>query len=191
MRIFIGLDVPDSWRAALMAGAQAVIASDPQWAGEKWVPVENLHITLKFMGDIPDDSAEFLGPDLQEAVAGFGEFELPLHRALLPTPEARRATMLWTTLRDPDGKAAELLSIIEDVAANYGVVPESRHFSPHITLVRTRAPRELRNAQEISAVMEAVLPDHAVMSVPTVTVFRSTLTKSKPLYERLAVISLA
>jgi len=190
MRVFIGIDLPDAWREALAAGGDAIKAAEPKWEREKWVPTENLHITLKFMGDLPDDTAQFLGADLERALQGFAPFTLPLHRALLPSPEAKRASMLWTTLGDPEGRALELLSRIEDVAADYGVVPESRHFHPHITLVRARSPRFIKSADEAARVIEAALPADRTMSVPSVTVFRSTLTKSKPLYERLAVVSL-
>ena len=191
MRVFIGIDLPEQWRDALAAGADAVRAAEPKWEGEKWVPAENLHVTLKFMGDLPDETAKFLGPDLERALEGFGSFALPLHRALLPSPESKRASMLWTTLSDPEEKALGLLSRIEDVAADYGVVPESRHFHPHITLVRARSPRFIRSAEEAAAVIEGMLPADRLMSVPSVTVFRSTLTKSKPLYERLATVNLA
>jgi len=189
MRVFIGIDLPEPWRRALAAGGEAIRAAEPKWEGEKWVPAENLHVTLKFMGDLPDETARFLGPDLERALEGFSPFSLPLHRALLPSPEAKRASMLWTTLSDPDGRALELLSRVEDVAADYGVVPESRHFHPHITLVRARSPRFIKSAEEAARVIEAALPADRTMSVPSVTVFRSTLTKSKPLYDRLAVVS--
>lgn len=191
MRVFIGIDLPEQWRHALAAGGEAIRTAEPGWAHEKWVPEENLHITLKFMADIPDESAAFLGPDLERALEGVSSFSIPLHRALLPSPNAKRASMLWTTFSDPEGRAGGLLSVIEDVAADYGVVPESRHFHPHVTLVRARATRDIRSAEEAARVIEAELPSDHSMSVPSVTVFKSTLTKTRPLYERLAVIRLA
>ncbi len=191
MRVFIGLELNETWRAALAAGRDLICAREPGWAEEKWVPAENLHVTLKFMGDIADESVGFLGPDLSEALGAMRRFELPLHRALLPSPEASRASMLWTTLRDPDGTALELLSAIEDVASSYGVVPESRHFHPHITLVRARTPRAITTVDAAADAIEGALGSERSMSVPSVTVFRSTLTKYRPLYERLATVDLA
>lgn len=191
MRVFIGIDLPDAWRSALIAGGDAIRAAEPGWEHEKWVVAENLHITLKFMGDVPDESAAFLGQDLTAALAGVQAFSLPLHRALLPSPAAKRASMLWTTLLDPEGAALDVLSHIEDVAANYGVVPESRHFHPHVTLVRTRTTRKIMCVDEAAAVIESALPHDRLMSVPSVTVYKSTLTTSRPVYERLAVVDLA
>lgn len=191
MRVFIGIDLPQVWRDALQAGGDAIRSAEPGWSHEKWVPKENLHVTLKFMNDVPDESVEFLGPDLERALEGHSAFSIPLHRALLPSPNAKRASMLWTTFSDPDGAALALLSRIEDVAADYGVVPESRHFHPHVTLVRTQTTRDIHSADEAARAIEAALPADRSMSVPSVTVFKSTLTKTRPVYERLAVIKLS
>lgn len=191
MRVFVGIELPDLWREALVAGCQTVRELDPAWAGDKWVPAENLHVTLKFMGDLPDDTAKLLAPDLAAALADVPRFDLPLLQPLLAAPDRRKATMLWTTLRDPDGAAADLASRIEDVAADYGVVPDSKHFKPHITLVRTRSPRAFTVAEESEAAIRAVLGSENSMSVGSVTVFRSRLTSSRPFYETLGTARLA
>ncbi|MHB9003769.1 MAG: RNA 2',3'-cyclic phosphodiesterase [Coriobacteriia bacterium] len=191
MRVFIGIDLDEIWRSALEAGCEAVRQADQAWQGEKWVPAENLHMTLKFMGDMPDESVEFLGPDLTMALEGAPSFSLPVARFVHPAPERRKATMLWTTFRDPDDAAASLLSRIEDVAADYGVVPESRFFNPHITLVRTRRPRPFTAEEPALAAIASVLGTSDSMSVGEVTVFSSTLTRATPVYRRLAKIRLA
>ncbi|MDP2233426.1 MAG: RNA 2',3'-cyclic phosphodiesterase [Actinomycetota bacterium] len=191
MRIFVGIDLPEQWRAALAAGAEAIRQAEPGWETEKWVLPENLHVTLKFMGDVPDESVEFLGPDLVRALERVPRFTMPLHRALLPSPDSRKVSMLWTTLKDPEGAAAGLVSCIEDVAADYGVVPSSRHFHPHITLVRTRTTRGIKSAEEAARIIESTLPSDLTMSVPAVTVYKSALTKYRPVYERLAIVDLS
>lgn len=191
MRVFIGIDLDDTWRSALSAGCEAIRQADEKWINQKWVPEENLHMTLKFMGDVPDESVEFLGPDLEVALADMRAFSLPVAKFIYPAPERRKATMLWTTLRDPDDAAAGLLSRIEDVAADYGVVPESRFFNPHITLVRTRAPRAFSAEEPANAAITQVLGPIDSMSVGEVTVFASTLTRATPAYRRLATIRLA
>ncbi|PKQ09970.1 MAG: RNA 2',3'-cyclic phosphodiesterase [Actinobacteria bacterium HGW-Actinobacteria-9] len=190
MRVFIGIDLDDTWRAALRAGCETIRRTDPAWHDEKWVPGENLHMTLKFMGDVPDESVEYLGPDLEKALGDSRSFSLPVARLVYPAPERRKATMLWTTFRDPDDAAASLLSRIEDVAADYGVVPESRFFNPHVTLVRARRPHPFTAEEPALAAMASVLGPIDSMSVGEVTVFSSTLTRATPVYRRLAKIRL-
>lgn len=190
MRVFVGIDLNDTWRTALAAGAATVRDSGPGWAGDKWVPAENLHITLKFFGDVPDDAGPMLGPDLAVALRGFAPVILPMREAVFPVNGAKRASMLWTRFDDPEGACADLVARIEDVAADYGIVPDSKVFSPHVTLCRTRSPRVLTNQAAATAQALSVLGTETTMSVPSITVFRSKLTKSRPLYDRLAVVEL-
>lgn len=190
MRIFIGIDLEPAWREALTAGCDLIREAGGGWDRDKWVPAENLHMTLKFMGDVPREVTGHLGPDLASALEGVSAFELPLLQTVHPVPERRKATMLWTTFRDPDGATEALVSRIEDVAADYGVVPESRHFNAHITLVRTRSPRAFTAQAEADSAIRAALGGLDSMSVGEVTVFSSTIAKSRPYYERLASIRL-
>lgn len=190
MRVFVGIDLNDTWRTALCAGAAAVRDSGPGWAKDKWVPAENLHITLKFFGDVPDDTAPMLGPDLAVALRGVAPLSLPMREAVFPVNGAKRASMLWTRFDDPDGACAALVARIEDVAADYGIVPDSKVFSPHVTLCRTRSPRVLTNQAEAAEAAHAVLGTDTSMSVPSITVFKSRLTTSRPFYDRLAVVEL-
>lgn len=190
MRVFIGVDVPGDWHAALTLARKAVTDADPGWAGEKWVPSENLHLTLKFLGDIPDDAAAFLGEDLGRALAGTKTFSLPMLHAVRGVPTRRKATMLWTTLRDPEDACAALVSRIEDVAADYGVVPGSKRLDPHVTLVRARSARPFGAEHEAAEAVTSALGPSPSMSVAAVTVYSSRLTTSRPYYNRLAVVSL-
>ncbi len=185
MRIFIGVEPPDVWREALVAGCDTLRELDPRWSEDKWVPGENLHMTVKFMGDVGDDAVASLASDLTVALRGLRPFSLPVRDLLWPLGGVRKATMLWTTFHDAEGACAELVSNVEDLAADYGVVPDSRSFNPHITIVRTRWPQELRYKDEAVEAMRALLRGEDTMSVAGVTVFHSTLTKNRAFYKSI------
>lgn len=194
MRTFIGVDLTQAWRDALAAGCEAVRDASPGWVDQKWVVAENLHLTLKFMGDLDEGAADTLPEDIAAAIEGLAPFELPVREFFHPAPSRKRAAMLWTTFDDPQGVCTALASRIEKVAARYGVLPDTRDFRPHITLCRARRPRSFGAAEQGSSAAVTVLAEHGVaqvMSVPTVTVFKSTLTRVRPYYERLASIGLA
>lgn len=190
MRVFIGVEPPDLWRRALAAGCLALKELDPHWNQANWVPPENLHITLKFMGDVADDSARSLSSDLAVVLRGFNRFALPVRDLLWPVGGVRNATMLWTTFDDPDESCAMLVSHVEDLAANYGVVPDSRTFNPHITLARTRRPMTLRYRAEAVEAIQGLLGNETMIPVNCVTVFKSTLTKHRAYYESLGSVQL-
>jgi 2'-5' RNA ligase len=185
MRVFIGIELPEVWRNAVEAGRSTMLELDPGWSKEKWVPAENLHMTLKFMGDVDAEAALSLAADLQSGLAGHDPFELPVKDLMWPLGGLRKATMLWTTFADPDGACERLVSAVEDVAADYGVVPDSRVFNPHVTLVRTRAPRTVPKRDDAVGAMRAILGDIESMSVAGVTVFESTLTKHRAFYRSI------
>ncbi len=185
MRVFIGVALPELMREALSGACELIREDGRGWADDKWVPRENLHMTLKFMGDLPDDA----GPDLVSHLAGAlrtsSPLTLPMKDPVWPLGGLKKATMLWSTFSDPEGACEALVSTIEDVAADFGVVPDSRVFNPHVTLVRTRHPRELHCKQEAVEFVQGLLGAEPSLSVPDVTVYSSRLGKSRPYYKVL------
>ena len=191
MRLFIGIEPSPLMRDALDAASRTVRDNDPKWLEDKWVPAANLHLTVKFLGDMPADTAEFLLEDLGTAVADLAPFELELVRAVHPVPDRTRATMLWSTFADVSGQGASLISRVEDfTSVAYGVVPDSRGFNPHVTLVRARSPRTLHTADIAEEAARQILAGETSMSVRAVTLFRSTLTRTRPVYESLGSVEL-
>lgn len=193
MRTFVGIDLEHGWRDAVSAGCAGARDLAPMWRDQNWVPPENLHVTLKFFGDLPDDAADTLAADLTEALAGVRGFSLPLARFFEAMPNDRQTRMLWVALEDADGLAGDLAARVAAVSELYGVLPDTRDFRAHITLCRAKRPRSFKVAEEASSIVlgrASALGLDPVMSVPAVTVFRSTLTKQGAEYDRLCVIPL-
>jgi len=190
MRAFLGVALDRRWCDALAAAREAVRDSDGRWRDAKWVAPENLHLTLKFLGEMPDQSVRDLAVDLEELEA-LATFLLPLDRIVHPVPSRRRATMLWTTLLDPEGAGERLARSIDAIASRRGIAPDPRDFKPHITLCRARHPLPAPSFEPAEETARAVLGSQRSVSVSRVTLYRSTLTSDGPIYEMLSTARLA
>ena len=125
MRLFVGLDLP--WtlreRLALLAGGVP---------GARWVPAENHHLTLRFIGEVPAHRAE----EIDLALAALRGRGFPLSLAGVGTfAKAGRAVSLWVGVeRNP--ALEHLQGKIETALQRCGLAPERRRFTPHVTLAR-------------------------------------------------------
>lgn len=124
-RLFVALNLPEDLRSRL-AGLRGGID------GARWVPPENMHITLRFIGDIPEaatgDIVDALGdvrsPSLAVSVTGAGRFG-----------SGDRARTLWVGVEKTD-RIAALHAKIDHALIRAGLPPEGRKYSPHVTVAR-------------------------------------------------------
>jgi RNA 2',3'-cyclic 3'-phosphodiesterase len=188
-RVFVAIGLPPAACALLADATTSFLRADPPWAREKPVAPQLLHVTLAFMGPVPDPAMPELVAGLRLAAAGTGPFSLRVS-AVRPVPSPRRATMVWATLTG-DTDAAEGLAA--GLARAAGLPADSRPFSPHVTLVRARLPR--RVLPDALAAAGAVLSapgkeTDGVVSVRSATVFSSTPGPGGPRYQPLATLML-
>ena len=114
---------------------------------------ENLHMTLKFMGDVPDESSSWV-PTLRQRCRDAPSFASPDRQIHLraPTPQGDHALDHFPGPGEPQPAAFR----IEMSPRTTVVVPEPRFFNPHITLVRTRSPRAFTAEEPATAAIGAV-----------------------------------
>ena len=132
IRLFVALAVPAALKAqlALLAGGVP---------GAKWVPPENYHVTLRFIGEVEPWRAQ----EVDEALAAVRArpFELSL-RGLGTFEKGGRISTLWVGVEKTEG-LAHLQGKVETALQRAGLEPERRRFAPHLTLARTeKAPPE-------------------------------------------------
>jgi 2'-5' RNA ligase len=179
-RLFIAVEVPAEVREAL---AVAVAPMRSALSGARWVPSANQHLTLKFLGS----TWPRLVPVVEEAVADVaarhGRFTVAL-QGLGAFPGEGRARVLWAGIRDPAGRLSALAADL-DAALAGDFTPESRGYSPHLTLARLRPPSRVE-----AALAAAQVPDLA-FEVGELVLFRSHLGRPAPRYEILAREELA
>ncbi len=172
LRLFVGIKIPDDITSELAAISNGV-------PGARWVAPEDMHVTLRFIGDVDDDIAEDLDAAL-DAVDGH-IFDLTLSG--LGVFETRdRVRAVWADVRQEDALDA-LHARVEAAIARAGQGHEKRKFVPHVTLAR------LKNVPV--AQVQPYLQLNGSVRFPPFTVdafqlFRSHLGKSGARYEVLA-----
>ncbi|MEI6486573.1 MAG: RNA 2',3'-cyclic phosphodiesterase [Sphingomonadales bacterium] len=127
MRLFVGLELPEPVKAGLLAVMGGV-------AGARWQTAAQLHLTLRFIGEVDRhqaaDIAAALGRvNMRPFTAELGDPGLFEHRGRIDT--------LWVGVR-PAAAVAALAKAVNAALAGVGVPPEPRAFVPHITLARSR-----------------------------------------------------
>lgn len=137
-RLFTGIEVPDSLAARI-----ALLRSG--LAGAHWTGPENYHITLRFAGDIDDSVARDFAAALAEINADCFDIEI----AGLGSFGGRRPRALWAAIKMT--QTLERLQKAHERAARLaGLAPETRNFTPHITLARLRDTRPRALAEYLS-----------------------------------------
>ncbi len=152
IRTFLALDLEPATRARL-----AGLVSELPDPGEDLRPVapENLHVTIKFLGEVPD--AALAGVlETAEAVAGlFEPFEWSLGPLRCIPPRGRALRMIWATVIDPSGRMTALAGELEQALIDAPVKHERRGFRGHVTLARVK---NTRRANEIRAEVRGLEP---------------------------------
>lgn len=190
MRVFIGVQAPEWLKEAFAIGRDEICASSGDWAQEKWVPEKNLHMTVKFMGDIPEKTARYLPSDLASALRDVRSFALPVKELLHPLGGSHKTTLLMSTFSDPKGDFSKLLSIVEDVACAYDIIPDSRSPLPHVTWARSRRPLALHDKKRLNQLLHSQITVDS-MHISELSVFSSVLTKKHPQYKVIGNIQLS
>lgn len=146
-RIFIAIELPVAVRRRLIEHIDRLRRPLPH-ARASWVRKENLHLTLKFLGDIPVTKVEALAQAAQRAAGEVEPFEIVVGGcgAFPPRGQPR---VLWIGIKDSAGQLELLRTALEDECAQAGFPREERAFHPHLTLARIRKPHDSRHLSSV------------------------------------------
>ena len=115
--------------------SEAIAQLKPNIPGLRWVPPTNLHLTLKFLGDVDEAKVDPIAEVLQRQLDPFPRFTINA-KGLGVFPDAKRPRILWVGLEG--SHLAALASTVESALEPFGFVPEKRGFKPHLTVGRWR-----------------------------------------------------
>jgi 2'-5' RNA ligase len=188
IRSFIAIELPDELKSELVR-LEARLKSGGQ-SGVKWVDPYGIHLTLKFLGSIAVDRVEGITRAMEEAARGISPFRLEV-KELGVFPNFKRVQVAWVGISGEADKLVQLQKRIESNLAPLGFAPESRPFTPHLTLARLRNQASLEERQRFGQLIadttfEAACP----IEVDAISLIRSQLTREGAIYTRINSVRL-
>lgn len=188
LRLFVAVELPPEARSALRQVTERLKAS---LAGPfRWVSADGVHLTLKFLGDVPSQRVKELGDALEQAVGDRKAFELRLSELGI-FPGRRAPRVVWVGLAGDAEALKSLQQAVEEGLGKLGFLAEARGFTPHLTLARVNGrlkPDELARLHE--ALDQVEEPAGAIFRASMVALIQSTLTPSGAVYRRLREVPL-
>lgn len=150
-RVFIAIEIPEPVKKRLMQKIE-------KWAElpVRWGRIENLHITLAFLGYIDDEEIPGICESVNDAVKNFESFEIYLNQIIIG-PSANQPRMIWAA----GEKSEELKILVEEIEKSLGTFRrEKKNFSPHATLGRIMRGKwdKLSEKPEINEKINFVIP---------------------------------
>lgn len=183
VRAFVAIELPEDIQNGLRkasAGLQAKLAGLPL----RWMPVESIHLTLKFLGDAPTDAVDAISQALQKQARAAKAFEVGVG-GLGVFPNLRRPRVVWVGMEAAEELVAFQQSL-EDEMERQGFPAEGRPFSPHLTLARVQRKASGRDTAAIGERLAGEKTGElGRMWVEGVTLFRSQLKPTGAEYEAL------
>lgn len=190
IRSFIAIELPAPVKAAL-AQLETRLKS-PQITFVKWVDVEGIHITLKFLGNMPADRIEPITETIKKAAVGIPPFRLELDEPGA-FPSTRSPRVVWVGLKGELNCLIDLQQRIEKALIPLGFPAESRAFSPHLTLGRVRQGAIEREHRLLGELVRStkLTQSPPPFQVEAISLMKSTLTPAGAIHSRLAEVPLA
>ncbi len=179
MRVFVAVELPESVLRGLEGLRERFRGCG---ARASWVKTENMHLTLRFLGEIGEAALAGLGTGLRTACAGRAGLTLALKgTGVFPNP--RRPSVVWAGLEAASGDLMALQRAVEGAVRAAGLGPDDKAFHPHVTLGRIRDRRRLGSLAEVLDRTRGF--SGGAFGVAHVSLFQSTLTPRGPVYECL------
>ena len=156
--------------------ARAIASLSQHVTGARWVPKENLHLTLAFLGRVDDQRVGEISSAIAYVVQGHVDFSVRLDE-LGAFPSTRRARVVWAGLDDPTQGIAGLADSVGEAMEGLGFPREKRAFSPHVTIARLKTPGRV----ELNELLEPI-----AFPVERITLFESKLGRPNAVYSEIA-----
>ena len=176
LRVFLALDFDEPVKKQLLRLQERLLGVG---ADVRWVKDEHIHLTMKFLGDLPDNIAADVCRLSQNVAAEFEPFEFTALGAGCFANHGR-PRVIWVGVEDPSGSVRRLHDRIETTLAPLGLRRELRAFKPHITLGRVRSARnalELRSEVERNKTFRA-----GTQQAREITIYSSQLSPEGPVH---------
>jgi 2'-5' RNA ligase len=184
-RVFCAVELPSLVREKISEHISRLREAAPD-SPASWSRAENVHLTLKFVGEISAGRINNLS-QAAASVAAFSSFEIGIGDTGA-FPKHGTPRVLWIGVNDHTGKLAELQTKLEDECLRFGFQKEARAFNPHLTIARLRKPQGVR---ALALAHKELGFASTEVSVRELTVIRSELSSKGSNYTAISRHALA
>ena len=190
-RLFVAIPVADDVRDALGSLMEAVAGASIEeraFGQPRWVRVDGLHLTLRFLGATPDERQTELAAALSAAAQGVAPFPVALSGGgAFPNP--LRPRVLWVGIGEGASQLAELAGRLDEQLRHLGWPPDGRPFAAHLTLARTDG---VPGADEHAArLIDMARNLRLAWQADSLVLYKSHTGQGPSRYEALAQVSLS
>ena len=188
VRSFIAIKLPDELKVGL-SQLQDKLKLVKQ-SSVKWVNLQNVHLTLKFLGNIAVDRISGITSVMEEAAQTISPFHLEV-KELGAFPNLKRVQVVWVGISGEVDKLGQLQQRIESNLVRLDFTPESRPFTPHLTLARLRDRTSLDERERFGQLIASTgFEATYTIKVDAINLMKSKLTREGAIYSRISSVQL-
>ena len=182
LRAFIAIELSDDVRGAL-ADVQDRLKQVHTGGKVSWTKVENLHLTLQFLGDVREEQVAGIAAALDQVAGNQTRFVVSVG-GVGAFPNGRVPRVLWVGCGAADGKLRTLAAAVRAAMGEWGFEPEQREFVAHLTLGRVKFPRpDAALTRALDSLMDSAC---GTLSVEVLHLFQSELHPQGSIYTKLS-----
>ncbi len=180
-RGFISVDIGDALKVEELINQLESVDADL-----KFVETENIHLTLKFLGDTNDDLVTKIKGVMEESVKGIGPFTIKFKGAgVFPSPKYLR--VVWVGIEDPS-KLETIAKSLDEKLVPLGFRRDEHGFSPHVTIARVKSAK---NKDKVNAIVDKNANyEYNDFKVTELKLKKSVLSPKGPTYSTIETVKL-
>jgi len=183
MRTFIAVDFPLEYLQKINEIANYFKSQTPEDA-VKWVNPENMHLTVKFLGDLPLENLDEAKRIMDGSVGDWKPFEISVS-GLGMYPNAKKPRVIWLGVH-PEKPLVHIHQRLDQNLAALNIQREQRKYSPHLTLGRVRRMTDRDSVSQIGKTLSQFKVDSlGTIEVIQINLYQSDLTPKGPIYTKL------
>lgn len=182
IRSFIAIEISDDVRRALDNFIRELKSGGNN---VKWVRVEGIHLTLKFLGNIPGSMISEIKDAMERAIDKEEPFDIQVEGSGA-FPNLRKPRVFWAGIKEETGRLADLAQRLQDELKSLGFEPENRAFRPHLTVGRVRQGEKAAGAA--GKISEMKDKSFGTFRADKLILFKSDLKPGGAVYTRMEEI---
>lgn len=186
MRTFIAIELPENIKASLARWQEKLKTAH---ADIKWVEKDNIHLTLKFLGEVDENKISEISAILEKIGQTYPSYQATIS-SLGGFPKIEYPRVIWAGIGNGDQETKNIVKQIENSLEEIGIPKEDRLFASHITLGRSRSEKNQKKLGELLGKLKAEFTNMESFEVRKITLFKSQLSPKGPTYQAIREVSL-